>query len=124
MNFAALWASSKAIIVLGAALAASGALNVWQWRADIIEDTKAREAVKLAAERARSQKAEDALSVVSGMVEQKLTDDAELARLRAQNAELARRRDTTYTTRVQQAGPVPVCRANDAQAAGVNEAIR
>lgn len=111
------------LLGVSGALLLSLAFNVWQWRADIIEDTEAREAVKLAKAEARGEALAETLGKVTAMADQKVLDDKELARLRLEAATQVPEIRTEYRDRVRTV-EVPVCRSNDVQADSVNDMLR
>lgn len=116
------WATFRVYIILGAIITALTALNIMQWRADIIEDTEAREAIKLATAQARLDIATQTLDNITNISAQAVKDNAELVKLRARLPLTVTKEITVYRDRVKRV-EVPVCRSNEVQADALNKAL-
>lgn len=122
MNILSFWASFKAYIILGALVLVLAALNILQWREAIQTETEHKEAVKLATAQAQLDIAQQTIEQIATMGAQKIKDDKELAALRARVPDTIEKKITVYVDRLRNV-PIPVCEANAAQAAAINEVI-
>lgn len=109
-------------VYLAIALALSVGCNIWQLRADIIEDTEAAGAIKLATEQGKNQALTEQISAIDLLATQKVIDDAELLRLRAEVAESEGKTITVYRDRVK--GKSLACQASETQVKAINEALK
>lgn len=111
-------------LIFAALFLVSIALNIFQWRADIVEDTKAEGATELANVSAEAQQLTDAIAKIKAMQGQKAKDDAALAQLKLDLAAAQGKTEIQFVDRWHTIKVKPVCEINPQQVDAINEALK